>query len=122
MLLRVFECLCVDLNFNYVDLCAYIIRLSEPPGPEGGNGRSTYSKRRRAAKIGRCYRCFRVNPKFYYTTRCNGHNCRPGIKTNFEVQCYIKLGKRKTAELFEAREEKIRNQLILKELEVEHKA
>ncbi|QBJ27543.1 nucleic acid binding protein [Birch carlavirus] len=121
MLLRAFECLTATTSVDYVDLCAKIIGLSAPPGPVDGNGKSTYAKRRRAKKIGRCYRCFRVDPKFYYTTRCDGVSCVPGIKSNYEVQCYIRLGKRRTIELFEARELVIRSQVILKELELDIK-
>lgn len=52
-------------------------------------GTSTYARKRRAKQISRCYRCYRVRPGFYFTTRCDGKTCYPGISTNQKVVDYI---------------------------------
>ncbi|CDF66419.1 putative nucleic acid binding protein [apricot vein clearing associated virus] len=38
-------------------------------------GVSTFAIKRRAKRLGVCYRCMRVNPKFYFTTRCDNLTC-----------------------------------------------
>jgi len=55
-------------------------------------GRSSYARKRRAKAIGRCHRCYRVNPKFYFTTRCNGRTCVPPLSHNTSVEIFIKEG------------------------------
>nr|QQX32721.1 NABP [Butterbur mosaic virus]QQX32744.1 nucleic acid binding protein [Butterbur mosaic virus] len=59
---------------------------------EGEPGQSKYAKERRAIKIGRCPRCYRVKPGFYFTTRCDGVTCVPGISYNASVMQRIKYG------------------------------
>ncbi|QYF50264.1 MAG: nucleic acid binding protein [Hainan betaflexivirus] len=55
-------------------------------------GRSSYARRRRAKSIGRCHRCFRVSPKFYFTTRCDGKTCVPSFNYNVWACEFIKYG------------------------------
>ncbi|QVY19183.1 nucleic acid binding protein [Clivia carlavirus A] len=55
-------------------------------------GLSSYARKRRAKQIGRCPRCFRVVPKFYFTTKCDGVTCVPGISYRLDVEKYIKYG------------------------------
>ncbi|AJD23370.1 nucleic acid binding protein [Yam latent virus] len=57
-----------------------------------GGGKSTYARRRRAASIGRCYRCYRLSPPLPQTTRCDGVTCVPGISYNMKVARYIRDG------------------------------
>nr|UOI87900.1 nucleic acid binding protein [Butterbur mosaic virus] len=59
---------------------------------EGEPGQSKYAKERRAMKIGRCPRCYRVSPGFYFTTRCDGVTCVPGISYNVAKMQFIKYG------------------------------
>lgn len=69
------------------DLCVYISKFV--CDLRVNKGRSTYAKRRRAKLIGRCHRCYRVVPGFYFTTRCNGSTCYPGISYNTKVADFI---------------------------------
>ncbi|QEV82109.1 Nucleic acid binding protein [Rose virus A] len=87
---------------NHVDIAYYITSLVDFSVCDN-NGRSTYAKKRRAKKLGRCYRCYRVNPGFYYTKKCDGVNCVSPLGYNYEVMCIIKFGKRKAKDLLEAR-------------------
>nr|URX65514.1 nucleic acid binding protein [Cowpea mild mottle virus] len=77
----------VNLPF---DLCV-LISIRVDPCQVGG-GKSSYAKKRRAATIGRCHRCYRVNPKFYFTKKCDGVKCVPGINHKLWVEEFIKNG------------------------------
>ncbi|AIZ76630.1 nucleic acid binding protein [Elderberry carlavirus C] len=77
-------------NVGSIDLCVLILSLSKPPLTLGG-GSSSYAKKRRAAKIGRCWRCFRVVPPPYHS-KCDGRTCRPGISYRWEIALYISRG------------------------------
>ncbi|BAB56119.1 11K [Carlavirus latensaconiti] len=70
-------------------LCVDIALASARPV---GGGTSSYARKRRAKAMGRCHRCFRVWPPTYFTKRCDGINCRPGISHNLSVERRIKLG------------------------------
>ena len=70
------------------DLIDYIVSMA----CEDVLGISKFSKARRAKSIARCPRCYRVSPGFYYTTRCDGVTCVPGISTNYKVQEFIERG------------------------------
>nr|UDF48722.1 nucleic acid binding protein [Cowpea mild mottle virus] len=72
------------------ELCVLIALKSEPSMV--GQGRSSYARKRRARSIGRCHRCYRVNPKFYFTKKCDGVTCMPGISYNMLVKDFIKFG------------------------------
>nr|WBK28943.1 nucleic acid binding protein [Cowpea mild mottle virus] len=72
------------------DLCVLIALRAGPTCI--GSGRSSYARRRRAKAIGRCHRCFRVNPKFYFTKRCDGVNCVPGLNYKIWVKDFILFG------------------------------
>lgn len=73
-----------------LDVCYLIIRKTKDHIP--GLGKSSYARRRRAAKVGRCHRCYRVTPGFYYTTRCDGKTCVPGISFNEKIETYVRTG------------------------------
>nr|WBK28944.1 nucleic acid binding protein [Cowpea mild mottle virus] len=72
------------------DLCVLIALRAGPSCL--GSGRSSYARRRRAKAIGRCHRCYRVNPKFYFTKRCNGFDCEPGLNYKIWVKDFILYG------------------------------
>nr|QED43567.1 NBP [Garlic latent virus] len=55
----------------------------------GRAGASTYARARRADSIGRCPRCFRCVPGFYFTKNCNNKTCVPGISYNEKVKSFI---------------------------------
>ncbi|ABP37861.1 nucleic acid binding protein [Phlox virus S] len=57
-----------------------------------GNGTSSYARRRRAASILRCHRCYRVYPPFWFTKKCNNRTCVPGFKYNQKVRDFILWG------------------------------
>ncbi|ALY33534.1 nucleic acid binding protein [Elderberry carlavirus E] len=75
--------------FIPMDLCVYILSKSKPPLCTGGS--STYARKRRARKIGRCWRCFRVSPPIF-SSKCNGSTCEPGISYNWRVAEFINRG------------------------------
>ena len=79
--------LCGESN---LDVCYLIINKTRAHTP--GLGKSSYARRRRAAKVGRCHRCYRVTPGFYYTTRCDGKTCVPGISYNEKIETYVRTG------------------------------
>nr|WBW48286.1 cysteine-rich protein [Chrysanthemum virus R]WBW48292.1 cysteine-rich protein [Chrysanthemum virus R] len=79
--------LCGESN---LDVCYLIIRKTRDYIP--GLGKSSYARRRRAAAVGRCPRCYRVTPGFYYTTRCDGKTCVPGISYNEKIETYVRTG------------------------------
>lgn len=84
--------LCANKNGKPLpfDVCLIIALKSDPSTV--GKGRSSYARKRRAKSIGRCPRCYRVNPKFYFTSRCNGVTCVPGLSHNQLVEAFIKFG------------------------------
>ncbi|AAZ15111.1 nucleic acid binding protein [Hippeastrum latent virus] len=87
--------LCVNREFNkrgehHIPLAIYIAKRVGPPLVSTGT--STYARRRRAASIGRCHRCYRVYPPFWWTTRCDNKTCVPGISYKAEVESYVKWG------------------------------
>ncbi|AAQ19968.1 11 kDa protein [Cole latent virus] len=51
-------------------------------------GRSTYARKRRAAFLGRCHRCYRVWPPISYS-RCDNKTCVPGMSYNERVARFI---------------------------------
>ncbi|ACA05831.1 11 kDa protein [Potato latent virus] len=53
-----------------------------------GMGKSSFARRRRAALLGRCHRCFRTS----MATRCNGVTCYPGIGAKPKIEMFIKYG------------------------------
>ncbi|CAA46227.2 putative nucleic acid binding protein [Poplar mosaic virus (ATCC PV257)] len=79
-------------DFNFCDIAVSIVCRSELDFINEP-GLSNYAKRRRARRLGRCVRCFRVNPGFYFTKRCDGITCVPGISWNYDVEDYIKRGR-----------------------------
>nr|AFV36797.1 nucleic acid binding protein [Garlic latent virus] len=52
-------------------------------------GASKYAQARRAKSIGRCPRCFRCSPGFYFTKNCDAKTCFPGISYNAKVKDFI---------------------------------
>nr|UVA86898.1 RNA binding protein [Cole mild mosaic virus] len=54
-------------------------------------GRSSYARKRRAASIGRCHRCFRLWPPISYS-RCDNRTCVPGMSYNERVAAFITGG------------------------------
>nr|BAA25771.1 nucleic acid binding protein [Garlic latent virus] len=52
-------------------------------------GASQYARARRAKSIGRCPRCFRCSPGFYFTKNCDTKTCFPGISYNAKVKDFI---------------------------------
>nr|QJZ28446.1 nucleic acid binding protein [Ilex cornuta carlavirus] len=52
-------------------------------------GASSYARARRAKSIGRCPRCFRCSPGFYFTKNCDTKTCFPGISYNEKVKAFI---------------------------------
>ena len=81
------------LNLNKrlpFDLCVSIALRAGPT--KLYVGKSSYARRRRAKLIGRCHRCYRVSPGFYFTTRCDGVTCVPGISYKVWVKNFIKFG------------------------------
>lgn len=72
------------------DLCVLIALKCNPS--RINYGKSSYAKRRRAKAIGRCHRCYRVKPGFYFTKRCDGVTCVPGVTHNCWVEDFIKNG------------------------------
>ncbi|QOL02535.1 nucleic acid binding protein [Rose virus B] len=104
VLLLVLKRLCEANNgvLGHLDIAYYIVSLVDFSLIEN-NGRSTFAKKRRAKKLGRCFRCYRVNPGFYYTKKCDGVSCVSPMGYNYEVMCIIKHGKCKARELLEAR-------------------
>nr|QNQ79561.1 nucleic acid binding protein [Potato virus S] len=69
-----------------VDVCIKIISASAGPV---FRGRSTYSRKRRARSIGRCWRCYRVYPPVC-NSKCDNRTCRPGISPNYKVMAFIR--------------------------------
>nr|QIJ97083.1 Nucleic acid binding protein [papaya mottle-associated virus] len=69
------------------DLCVHICKFVDDL--RINKGKSNYAKRRRAKLIGRCHRCYRVKPGFYFTTRCDGKTCYPNISYNVKVAAFI---------------------------------
>ncbi|QED42797.1 putative nucleic acid binding protein [Allium carlavirus A] len=63
---------------------------------KGEPGQSKYAMQRRAIEVGRCVRCFRCKEGFYFTTRCNGVTCVPGLSYNEKLATYIREGRRIT--------------------------
>lgn len=78
------------LGRSDISCCVLIAELCGMPPV--GRGKSTYARRRRAKEIGRCHRCFRVFPGFYYTTRCDNKTCVPGLSSREDVANYIRWG------------------------------
>nr|AXC59792.1 11 kDa protein [Potato virus H] len=70
---------------EYDDIASVIISKLEPPEV----GLSTYAKRRRAKKLGRCPRCYRV---IGLSQKCDGFKCVPGISYNRKVKQNIRFG------------------------------
>nr|AFV36821.1 nucleic acid binding protein [Garlic latent virus] len=52
-------------------------------------GASHYAQARRAKSIGRCPRCFRCSPGFYFAKNCDSKTCFPGISYNAKVKDFI---------------------------------
>nr|QED44827.1 NBP [Garlic yellow virus]QED44834.1 NBP [Garlic yellow virus] len=61
---------------------------------EGQPGTSKWAMQRRAIEVGRCVRCFRCKEGFYFTTRCNGVTCVPGLSYNEKLARYICEGRK----------------------------
>jgi hypothetical protein len=55
-------------------------------------GATSYARARRAKSIGRCPRCFRCSPGFYFTKNCDTKTCFPGISYNEKVKGFIVNG------------------------------
>lgn len=55
-------------------------------------GASKYAVARRASSVGRCSRCFRCVPGFYFTKKCDQKTCKPGISYNAAVASFITDG------------------------------
>nr|CAC84194.1 nucleic-acid binding protein [Garlic latent virus] len=55
----------------------------------GRAGASHYAQARRAERIGRCPRCFRCSPGFYFTKNCDTKTCSTGISYNAKVKDFI---------------------------------
>nr|QFX74037.1 cysteine rich protein [Pepper virus A] len=72
------------------DVCLYICSFNYNDCV--GSGKSSYARKRRARSIRRCHRCFRVRPGFYFTTRCDGVSCKPGISYPIWVELFIRFG------------------------------
>ncbi|AEP83731.1 nucleic acid binding protein [Cucumber vein-clearing virus] len=53
-------------------------------------GTSSFARKRRALQLGRCHRCYRVSPKFYFTRKCDGKTCVPGIGYRRDIEILIK--------------------------------
>ncbi|AXU24228.1 nucleic acid binding protein [Shallot latent virus] len=72
-------------NKNCVDVINIIVSkiVSESVGA------STYAQARRAKSIGRCPRCYRCSPGFYFTKNCDSKTCVPGISYNDKVKAFI---------------------------------
>nr|QED43808.1 NBP [Garlic latent virus] len=72
-------------NKNCVDLINIIVSkiVCESAGA------SHYARARRAKSIGRCPRCFRCSPGFYFTKNCDTKNCSAGINYNEKVKDFI---------------------------------
>ncbi|ACM46002.1 putative nucleic acid binding protein [Helleborus mosaic virus] len=101
------------------DLALRIISMSPYVPNEPKCGTSTFAKKRRAKAIGRCHRCYRVAPGFYFTKNCDGYTCKPPISVNSEVRDYILLGKRRLLEAIEAQGYGLKSNLVKKELGIE---
>nr|UZG77124.1 nucleic acid-binding protein [Cowpea mild mottle virus] len=76
-----------DLPF---DVCMLIAIKAGPTSLYSGS--SSYARRRRAKLIGRCHRCYRVYPGFYFTTRCDNTTCVPGLSYKRWVESFIRFG------------------------------
>ena len=74
-----------DLDFN---VCLAIAELNVKC--RLNKGTSSYARRRRAQQLGRCHRCYRVCPKFYFTRRCDGQTCTPAIGYRRDIEMLIK--------------------------------
>nr|UGL76519.1 cysteine-rich protein [Chrysanthemum virus R] len=85
-----YDCFLNLCGESSIDVCYLIIQKTKDHVP--GLGKSSYARRRRAAKVGRCHRCYRVTPGFYYTTRCNGKTCVPGLSSNEKIETYVRTG------------------------------
>ncbi|AKN08997.1 nucleic acid-binding protein [Caucasus prunus virus] len=53
-------------------------------------GVSTFAMKRRAKRLGVCHRCMRVNPKFYFTTRCDSKTCH--FRSIGNKERFVKFG------------------------------
>ncbi|UXX34108.1 cysteine-rich protein [Pseudostellaria heterophylla carlavirus 2] len=73
-------------HVSFIDVISVIISKM---GVEPGN--SKYARERRAKSIARCPRCYRVKPGFYFTKKCDGKTCVPGLNHNSKVELYIKV-------------------------------
>nr|WIW41317.1 putative nucleic acid binding protein [Cowpea mild mottle virus] len=83
----------VSRKLGYVLPFELCVLISLKAGPTRlGIGRSSYARKRRAKIIGRCHLCYRVNPKFYFTKRCNGVDCKPGLNYRSWVGVFIRYG------------------------------
>nr|ACZ71186.1 11 kDa putative nucleic acid binding protein [Cowpea mild mottle virus]AGZ15236.1 putative nucleic acid binding protein [Cowpea mild mottle virus]QTG11376.1 nucleic acid binding protein [Cowpea mild mottle virus]QTG11377.1 nucleic acid binding protein [Cowpea mild mottle virus]QTG11378.1 nucleic acid binding protein [Cowpea mild mottle virus] len=83
----------VSRKLGYVLPFELCVLISLKAGPTRlGIGRSSYARKRRAKIIGRCHLCYRVNPKFYFTKRCNGVDCKPGLNYPSWVEDFIRYG------------------------------
>jgi len=83
--------LCV-LKITGLSLMPFCIRACELSRPDvTTNGKSLYARRRRAVKIGRCHRCYRVFPPIG-NSKCDNKTCKPGISYNYRVRDYIVNG------------------------------
>ena len=90
--IAIFVCL-VGRRLGYELQFELCVLISLKAGPARlGTGRSSYARKRRAKMIGRCHLCYRVNPKFYFTKRCNGVNCKPGLNHPGWVEDFIRYG------------------------------
>lgn len=52
-------------------------------------GRSSYARKRRAKKLARCPRCYRIDFALSPLSRCDGVNCVPGLSYNSNVALKI---------------------------------
>nr|WMI40468.1 nucleic acid-binding protein [Shallot latent virus] len=81
--------LCAIFEFHTNKNCVDIINIIVSKIVCDSAGASKYARARRAKSIGRCPRCFRCVPGFYFTKNCDGRNCTPGISYNEKVRAFI---------------------------------
>ncbi|QCY49487.1 nucleic acid binding protein [Shallot virus S] len=72
--------------------CLDVINIIVNKVCEGTPGASKYAITRRAVSVGRCARCYRCVPGFYFTKRCDQKTCKPGISYNAAVASFITDG------------------------------
>lgn len=77
-------CVPFDVVYNIISLP--VVCVNKP-------GLSSYARKRRALKLGKCFRCYRVLPSLGgLSTKCDSVTCRPGISGNSKAINFIKWG------------------------------